>query len=151
MLRTTRKELGSLNRFYMRQIFYPVQVQSTRYLDFTYLEMKIWSLFVHENLTTGNKIFWKKTWEIATEEQFLLLSTILQESITYSFEMWLFELFFSSLLQVWFIDVRISRGIPESLGLRDNESRLFCKIQNNCSARNEASLLNHWNITEKNM
>ena len=25
-----------------------------------YLEMKIWSLFKHENLTTGNKILWKR-------------------------------------------------------------------------------------------
>ena len=38
-----------------------------------YLEVKIWSLFKHENLTTGNKILWKR--EIAPKEQFLF-STI---------------------------------------------------------------------------
>ena len=40
-----------------------------------YLEMKIWSLFKHENLTTGNKILWKRG-EIALKEQVLLFSTI---------------------------------------------------------------------------
>ena len=40
-----------------------------------YLEAKIWSLFKHENLTTGNKILWKRG-EIAPKEQFLLFSTI---------------------------------------------------------------------------
>ena len=40
-----------------------------------YLEVKIWSLFKHENLTTGNKILWKRG-EIAPKEQFLLFSTI---------------------------------------------------------------------------
>ena len=41
-----------------------------------YLEVKIWSLFKHENLTTGKKILWKRG-EIAPKEQFLLFSTIL--------------------------------------------------------------------------
>ena len=36
---------------------------------------KIWSLFKHENLPTGNKILWKRG-EIAPKEQFLLCSTI---------------------------------------------------------------------------
>ena len=40
-----------------------------------YLEVKIWSLPKHENLITGNKILWKRG-EIATKEQFLLISTI---------------------------------------------------------------------------
>ena len=40
-----------------------------------YLEVKIWSLFLHGNLTIGNKILWKRG-EIAPEEQFLLFSTI---------------------------------------------------------------------------
>ena len=33
--------------------------------------MKIWSQILHENLTTGNKILWKRG-EIAPKEQFLL-------------------------------------------------------------------------------
>ena len=41
----------------------------------TYLEVKIWSLFKHENLTTSNKILWKRG-EITPKEQFLLFSTI---------------------------------------------------------------------------
>ena len=40
-----------------------------------YLEVKIWSLFKHENLTTGNKILWKRG-EIAPKEQYLLFSII---------------------------------------------------------------------------
>ena len=40
-----------------------------------YLEVKIWSLPKHENLTTGKKILWKRG-EIAPKEQFLLFSTI---------------------------------------------------------------------------
>ena len=33
-----------------------------------YLEVKIWSLFLHETMTTGNKIMWKRG-EIAPKEQ----------------------------------------------------------------------------------
>ena len=40
-----------------------------------YLEVIIWSLPKHENLTTGTKILWKRG-EIAPKEQFLLFSTI---------------------------------------------------------------------------
>ena len=40
-----------------------------------YLEVKLWSLFKHGNLTVGNKILWKRG-EIAHKEQFLLFSTI---------------------------------------------------------------------------
>ena len=46
----------------------------SRYLDLAYLEVKIWSLPKHENLTTGKKILWKRE-EIAPKEQFLLFST----------------------------------------------------------------------------
>ena len=62
-------------------------------------QMKIWSLFKHENPITSYKILWKRG-EIP-KEQFLLFSTIfwiylkLQES-NYIFicEMWLFDSFF---------------------------------------------------------
>ena len=40
-----------------------------------YLEVKIWSLPKHENLTTGKKILLKRG-EIALKEQFLLFSSI---------------------------------------------------------------------------
>ena len=80
-------------------------------------------------MTRGNKIMWKRG-EIAPK--FLLFSTIFsvylyfQES-NYIFvcKMWLFDLFFSSILQIWYVEIRISRSISESLGLRDNESRLY--------------------------
>ena len=51
-----------------------------------YLEVKIWSLFKHETMTTGDKIMWKRL------EQFLLFSTLFyiyisnfRSQITYSF------------------------------------------------------------------
>ena len=47
----------------------------SRYLDPAYLEANIWSLLKHENLTTGNKILWKRG-EIAPKEQFLLFSAL---------------------------------------------------------------------------
>ena len=40
-----------------------------------YLEEKIWSLFKHRNLTSGNKILWIRG-EIAPQEQFLPFPTI---------------------------------------------------------------------------
>ena len=56
-----------------------------------YLEVKIWSLFQHETMTTGNKLMWKRG-EIAPEEQFILFSTLFyiyisnfRSQITYSF------------------------------------------------------------------
>ena len=55
-----------------------------------YLEMKIWSLFEHETMTTGNKIMWKRG-EIAPKEQFLPFPqyfqyiSIFRSQITYSF------------------------------------------------------------------
>ena len=56
-----------------------------------YLEVKIWSLFYHETMTTSNKIMWKRG-EIAPKEQFLLFSTLFyihisnfRSQITYSF------------------------------------------------------------------
>ena len=47
-----------------------------RYLLFAYLEVKIWSLFKHENLTTGNKILWKRG------------------EVKLHIQLWLFDLFF---------------------------------------------------------
>ena len=40
--------------------------------------------------------------------------------------MWLIELVFPPILQIWYVEVRISRSISESpLEFRDNESRLY--------------------------
>ena len=46
-----------------------------------YLEEKIWSLFKHRNLASGNKILWIRG-EIAPQEQFLPFPTIFSISIS---------------------------------------------------------------------
>ena len=96
-----------------------------------FLEVKIWSLFKHGNVITGNKILWKRG-EIALKEQILFFSTIfsmylyIQES-NYLFicEIWLF----SSVLHNWYVEVRYEPSIlkysSESLGIGDNESQLY--------------------------
>ena len=65
-----------------------------------YLEVKIWSLFKHGNLTRGNKIF-RKRGDTAPREQCLLFSIIfsiylLHQGSNYIFicEMWLFDSLF---------------------------------------------------------
>ena len=62
-----------------------------------YLEVKIWSLFSHRDLPTGNKILWVRG-EIAPEEQFLLFfHNIFNTSLTWESNLrfillrWLFD------------------------------------------------------------
>ena len=80
--------------------------------------MKIWSLFKHCNLTTGNKILWKRG-EIAPKEQFLLFSTIFSMYLTSGVKLYIHlwnvvvRFIFSSILQIWYVEVRISRSISE--------------------------------------
>ena len=83
-------------------------------------------------MITGYKIMWKRG-EIAPKEQFLLFSTIFsvyldfQES-NYIFicEMWLFDLsFFLNSANLICRDTDFSKCFRESLGLRDNERRLY--------------------------
>ena len=76
-----------------------------------YLELKIWSLFKHETLTTGNKILWERG-EIAISP---LFHNIFNISVSSGVKMWLFGYsFFSSILQILYVEVRISRSISES-------------------------------------
>ena len=56
-----------------------------------YVQVKIWSLFKHKNLTTGNKILWKRG-EIAP----LFHNIFIIHNNVYICEMWLFDLFFLS-------------------------------------------------------
>ena len=56
-----------------------------------YLEVEIWSLPKHENLTTGEKILWKRG-EIAP--QYFQYISAFESNYTYICSMWLFELFF---------------------------------------------------------
>ena len=80
-----------------------------------YLEVKIWSLFKHENLTIGNKILWKRG-EIAPPQK---------SSYIYICEMWLFNLFFLNSANLICRGMDISKYFRQSLGIRDNESRLY--------------------------
>ena len=96
-----------------------------------YLEVKIWSLLKHENLITGNKILWKRG-EIAPLGAISpLFHNMFNISPTSGVRLHIhllnvvvrFNLF--SFLQIWYVEVRISRSISESIGVRDNESRLY--------------------------
>ena len=96
-----------------------------------YLEVKIVSLFKHENLIIGNKILWKRG-EMANKEQFLLFfHTIFNISLTSQVKLhihlWNVVVRFvvSSNLQIQYVEVRISRIISESLGLQDNKSTVL--------------------------
>ena len=90
--------------------------------------MKIWSLPKHENLTTGKKILWKRG-EIAPKEQFLLYSTILiyvsnfKSPVTHIFVKC--GCFFLNSANLICRGTDILKYFRESLGIRDNESRLY--------------------------
>ena len=64
-----------------------------------YLEVKIWSLPKHENLTTGKIILWKRG-EIAPKD----IHNILNISLTFQLHIYLFNavvrIIFSSILQI---------------------------------------------------
>ena len=84
-----------------------------------YLEVKVWSLLKNENLITSNKILWKRG-EIAPKEQFLLFHNIFNICLTSRVQLHIHLLnavvrfIFSSSLQIWYVEVRISRSILES-------------------------------------
>ena len=90
-----------------------------------YLEMKIWSLFQHVNLTTGNKIL-RKRGEIAPNfysfPQYFQCISKFRIQITYLFVkcgcLIYFFLNSANRTDIW-------KYFKESLGLRDNESRLY--------------------------
>ena len=97
-----------------------------------YLEVKIWSLFLHETMTTGYKIMWKRG-EIAPKEQFLLFSTLFyiyisnfRSQITYPFVKYVVQfIVFLTLSTLICRGTDISKCFSESLGIRDNESLLY--------------------------
>ena len=91
-----------------------------------YLEVKIWSLFKHENLTTGNKILWKRGEISPRSHNIFNIYLQLQESnYVYICEMWLFDLFILNSANLLCRGTDISKYFRQSLGLRDNESRLY--------------------------
>ena len=79
-----------------------------------YLKVKIWFLPKHEKLTTGRKILWKRG-EIAP-----LYHNIFNISLTSGVKLHIHllnvvvRIIFSSILQIWHVEVRISRSISES-------------------------------------
>ena len=82
-----------------------------------YLEEKTWSLFWHKNLTSGNKILWMRG-EIAPQEQFLpfphyFQHIFLTKGVKLHDHLWnlVVRLVFFSILQIWFVEVRISRSV----------------------------------------
>ena len=92
-----------------------------------YLEVKIWSLFWHGNLTTGNKILWKRG-EIAP-----LSYNIFNISINFRSQLHIHLLNMFVRFIVFLNSANlICRGTDilkysiVFLGLRDNESRLYC-------------------------
>ena len=74
---TMSTETGKVNTIRWYCIYSRTSLSRTRLFRITaYLEVKIWSLFKHETMTTGNKIMWKRG-EIAPKEQFLLFFHII--------------------------------------------------------------------------
>ena len=85
-----------------------------------YLEVKILSLTKHENLTTGKKKFVEKRGNCSSGAISPLFHNIFDISLN-SRVQWHINLLnvvvwiiFSSLLQIWYVEVRISRSISES-------------------------------------
>ena len=78
----------------------------------TYLEVKILSLLKHENLTTGKNIVEKRR-NFSFPQYFQYISNF-KSPITYIFVKCVCWIIFSSILQIWYVEVRISRSISES-------------------------------------
>ena len=78
-----------------------------------YLEVKIWSLPKHENLTTGKKILWKRG-EIAPLFHNIFNISLTSSPITHIYLLNVaVRIIFSSILQIWYVEIRISRSISE--------------------------------------
>ena len=90
-----------------------------------HLEVKIWSLVKHENLTTGNKILWKRE-EIATLFHNIFNISLIS-GVKFNSHLWnvVVRFIFSSILQIWYVEVDISKYFRKSLRLWDNESWLY--------------------------
>ena len=92
--------------------------------------MKIGPLPTYKNLITGNKILWKRG-DIAPKEPFLLFShNIFNISLTSRVQLQIHLLnavrfIFSSSANLICQNTDISKYFRESLGIRDNESRLY--------------------------
>ena len=96
-----------------------------------YLEVKIWSLPKHENLTTCKKYCGK-------EEKLLLFQNIFNISLVSRVQLHIYlinvvnRFIFSSILQIYYVEVRISRSISES-PLEFEITRVDCIWKWNCA------------------
>ena len=88
-----------------------------------YLEVKIWSLPKYEHLTTGKKILWKRG-EISSFPQYF--QYISKSPVTYIFvKCGCSNNFFLNSANLICRGTDILKYLIESLGIRDNESRLY--------------------------
>ena len=121
--------------------FYDINASTVepRYLELGYFELPLiskWKFgpcYNMKTMTTGNKMIWKRG-EIAPKEQFLLFSTLFyiyisnfRSQITYSFvkcdcSIYCFPHSLNSDMSKYGYP---RSGFSESLGIRDNESRLY--------------------------
>ena len=107
----------------------------SRYLDFAsritaYLEVKSRPCFQHGNLIIGKKVMWKRA-EIAPKEamsplfrNILLYIFNSRSQITYSFVKCGWLIYFSQFCKLDMSRYGYLEYFKESLGIRDNESRL---------------------------
>ena len=98
-----------------------------------YLEVKIRSLFKHENLTTGNKVLWKRGGAISPlfHNIFNTFPTSGLKLYIHLYKIWLFDLVFLNSANLICRSTDISKYVRESFGIRDNESRLYMLVSSN--------------------
>ena len=94
-----------------------------------YLEVKICSLPKHKNLTTCKKYCGKEEKLLLSSfPQYFQYISNLKGPITHIFVKCGYRISFYSILQIWYVEVRIYRSISESFGIRDNESQLYIDL-----------------------
>ena len=96
-----------------------------------YLEVKIWSLLKHENLTTGKKYCGKEE-KLLLRSNFSSFCNIFNISVTSRVQLHIYLLnvvvriiFFLNSVTLICRGTDISKCFRESLGIQDNESRLY--------------------------
>ena len=104
-----------------------------------YLEVKIWSLPKHENLTTGKKYCGKEEKlllrsNFSSFPQYFQIISNFKGPITYILvTCGCSNYFFLNSATLICRGTVISKYIRESLGIRDNESRLYVTFAYNCT------------------
>ena len=89
--------------------------------------MKIWSLPIHENLTTDGKYCRKKGAISPLFHNIFNISLTSKVQLPISLLNVVNQIFFSSILQTWYVELRISRSISES-PLEFEITRVDCTI-----------------------